>query len=143
MVKIIKTNNFNLYLVIGILAFAIIVGTLVGSSYNREFFADGNEKYKDNKLIYLYMKSCPACQGFNSIWSEIEGRVSKKSDHYKFITVKYDLMEEELGKKYATDLGINYAPAIIFYSGGQFKGVFSNCERNADKILEWAKKLNT
>jgi hypothetical protein len=138
MVKLVKTSYFNFYLVIGILAVAIIVGTLVGSSYNREFFGD------DKKLVYLYMENCSACKGFNSTWTEIETKVRLNKDLYKFSVEKHDLLESETGKKYANDFNITYAPAILFLSSSKLMGTYpADEQRTTDGIIKWACKTNS
>jgi hypothetical protein len=128
-----KTSNMRLYVIIGILAFAIIVGTIIGSSYNnRELFT--NHK----KLIYLYMDNCPHCVSFTKEWVKIETAVTENPSKYDFTLQKHNLTSEE-GKKYATDNKIDYAPAILFVSSSKTTEFNGNSRTSAD-VLTWASK---
>ena len=130
-------SNTKLLLIIGIFAFAIIIGTLVGKSYfNREKFTNNNQ------LIYLYMENCGHCKKFNETWNKINESVKDPSNanKYKFTTHKYDLMNDDKGIKYATENKIDYAPAILFISSNDKVKIFDENSRMPEIILEWAVK---
>ena len=61
-------DNTRLFVILGILAFAIIIGTIVGSSYREKF---SNEK----TLVYIYMDECQHCKNFEPIWDKIVKKV--------------------------------------------------------------------
>ena len=128
------SNNTQLYIILGILAFAIIIGTILGTSYgSRELFANSK------RLVYLYMKNCPHCVAFNDEWNTIENTIKTNPSKYDFTIEKYDL-ESENGKKYASENKIDYAPAILFVSLKTTE--FDGNTRRANDILDWASKQN-
>jgi len=129
-----QSDNTQLFIILGILAFAIIIGTIIGSSYkSRELFTNSK------RLVYLYMKNCPHCVAFNDEWASIEDTVSANPAKYDFTVEKYDLSSDE-GKKYATENKIDYAPAILFISLKTTE--FDGNSRKAADVLEWATKQN-
>lgn len=131
-----KTDNTMLFIVIGIFIFAIIVGTIIGSSYNsKERFINQNSP---NKLVYLYMDGCGHCADFNTTWENIKNKVDGNSGTYNFTVEKYDLGNGK-GSEYAKQFQISYAPAILFIKGSSpnTKNEF-NGSRTVDKVLKWA-----
>lgn len=129
-------DNTTLFIVIGIFAFAIIVGTIIGSSYNN------NERFtvNNNKLVYLYMTTCGHCKEFNDTWETIKSRVDGDKSKYPFSAIKMNLAEE--GSEYANKYDIQYAPAILFIKDGSSAKNEYNGSRTADKVLEWASSQN-
>jgi len=74
-----KSSSFDIstrfLVIIGILAFAIIVGTIVGSTYTSN---EGFTGTMDNKtLVYLYMENCRFCKDFNNTWGQIENEAKQ------------------------------------------------------------------
>jgi len=129
-------DNTTLFIVIGIFAFAIIVGTIIGSSYNY------NERFtvNKNKLVYLYMEGCGHCKEFNSVWDNIKNKVDNDKTKYPFSADKLDLAKE--GSEYANKYNIEYAPAILFIKEGSTNKNEYNGSRTVEKVLEWAIKQN-
>lgn len=129
-------DNTTLFILIGILAFAIIVGTVIGSSYNY------NEKFtvNNNKLVYLYMTTCGHCKEFNTTWEDISNKVNNDKTKYPFSAIKMDLAKE--GSEYATKYDIQYAPAILFIKEGSTVKNEYNGSRTVDKVLDWALSQN-
>ena len=132
-----KGGNTKILIILGIFAFAIIIGTLVGKTYlNKENFKNTNQ------LIYLYMEKCGHCKNFNTVWEKINTLINNPSNanKYKFTTNKYDLMNDEQGIKYAKDNNIDYAPAILFISSDNRVTIFDENSRMPEIILDWALK---
>lgn len=126
----VKSDNTQLFIILGIFAIAIIIGTIIGSSYrSRELFTNSK------RLVYLYMKKCPHCTTFDKEWTIIENTINANSSKYDFTVEKYDLSSDE-GKKYATENKIDYAPAILFISLKTSE--FDGNSRKAEDILKWA-----
>lgn len=129
-----KTDNTTLFIVIGIFITAIIVGTIIGSSYNsKERFTDSQ-----NKLVYLYMDGCGHCAEFNTTWENIKNKVAGNPKTYNFTVEKYDLGNGK-GSDYAKQFQISYAPAILFIKGSNptTKNEY-NGSRTVDDVLKWA-----
>lgn len=128
-------GNMRLYVVLGILAFAIIVGTIIGSSYkSNEKFSNATPAYS---LVFLYMDSCGHCQDFKDEWDIIDKKV-KNNNTYNFIASKLDLNNE--GQELAEANNITYAPAILLKKNINSTIVEYKGERKADKIIEFAVK---
>jgi hypothetical protein len=130
-----KSSSFDIstrfLVIIGILAFAIIVGTIVGSTYTSN---EGFTGTMDNKtLVYLYMENCRFCKEFNNTWGQIENEAKQTK---KFKTVKYDLNKTEEGKKIATENNISYAPALLLQMNDKTI-VYNENTRNKDEIISW------
>jgi Thioredoxin len=130
-----KSSSFDIstrfLVIIGILAFAIIVGTIVGSTYTSN---EGFTGTMDNKtLVYLYMENCRFCKDFNNTWGQIENEAKQTK---KFKTVKYDLNKTEEGKKIATENNISYAPALLLQMNDKTI-VYNENTRNKDEIISW------
>lgn len=131
-----KSSSFDIstrfLVIIGILAFAIIVGTIVGSTYtSNEGFTGTMDNNKT--LVYLYMEKCRFCKEFNNTWGQIENEAKQTN---KFKTVKYDLNETEEGKKIATENNISYAPALLLQMNNKTL-VYNENTRNKDEIISW------
>ena len=130
-------NSGQFYVILGLLLFIIIVGSVVISIFasRREFFTNPSNA-PSGTLIYLYMKECKYCKDFNNIWAEIETAVNSDKT-YKFKVEKYDLNEGK-GSEYASKNKINYAPAILFETSGGIKVYDDNKDRTKVEILKWA-----
>jgi len=134
-------SNTKLLIIIGIFAFAIIVGTLIGSSYiNRENFENENEK---SKLVYLYMEGCRHCKDFDANWKIITDAIKENND-YNFTVQKFDLNKTEYGQLYGEANRIDYAPAILFIPANSKddKAEIYNGARTTKGILEWATSMD-
>ena len=133
-----SNDNTNLYILLGILLIAVIVGTILGKSYydkTRENFATVK------KLIYLYMPNCNFCKDFDKIWDTIVKEVNDNKLTYDFTTAKYDMTTDPIGIQLATDNNIKYAPSILFVTTRAVE--YNETERTKDKILQWAKTQNS
>ena len=141
MVRNNKSSSFKFstrfFVVMGILIFAIIVGTIVRSSYKSNEGFTGTETQiipQPNKtLIYLYMETCGFCNEFNKIWNEIADD-AKATNTFK--TAKYDLNKTEEGKKLAIENKIDYAPALVLQEGDKTY-VYDKNTRDKGLILSW------
>lgn len=134
-------NSGQFYVILGLLLFIIIVGSILISAYvsRRELFTNAEEP--KGKLIYLYMTTCGHCKEFSKIWDEIVNEVNTKKT-YKFTTEKYELDKDNKGKEYAEKNNINYAPAILFENSKGVVKIFGDGdERSKDKILKWASSM--
>jgi len=137
--KMKKSDNTTLFIVIGIFVFAIIIGTIIGSSYNsRERFTDSSPTNSNNKLVYLYMDGCGHCADFNTTWENIKNKVEGNPGTYNFTVEKYNLGNGK-GSEYAKQFQISYAPAILFIkaSSSSTKNEY-NGSRTVDEVLKWA-----
>lgn len=54
-------SNTRLFIVLGILAVAIIFGSILGSKYMEKFTV------RDKTLVYFYMKTCTYCKDRKSV----------------------------------------------------------------------------
>lgn len=132
-----KTDNTTLFIVIGIFVTAIIIGTIIGSSYNsKERFTDPPPPA--NKLVYLYMDGCGHCEDFNTTWENIKNKVDGNPGTYNFTVEKYNLSDGK-GSEYAKQFQISYAPAILLIKGSSpsTKNEY-NGSRTVDEVLKWA-----
>jgi len=120
-----SSDNTRLFIIIGILAFAIIVGTIVRSSYRERFTNPSKE------LIYFYMESCGYCKDFTPIWDQMD---NNNKDTFTFN--KYDLNKDE-GKKLGDKYNITAAPTIMILPDEKIY----DGERNERDIIAWAKSL--
>lgn len=126
-----KDNSTPILIILGILLFIIIVGTIIyGSNKNREKFTD-----IPNKLVYLYMKKCGYCKDFNIVWDDITNEIKKKPETYKIVMEKYDLNDNDKGSQISKDNKIDYAPALILITPS--KKYLYEGERKKDKIISW------
>jgi len=131
-------SSGQFYVILGLLLFIIIIGSILVSAYvsRRELFTNESK----GKLIYLYMTNCGHCKEFSKVWDEITAEISSNKE-YKFTAEKYEL-DDAKGKEYATKNKINYAPAILFENSKGVVNIYDgNDERTKDKILTWAKSL--
>ena len=72
-------NNTRLYIVLGIIALAIIIGTVVGSSYRERFTNPSKE------IVYLYMETCGHCKNFTPIWEQMAENNKDKFTFNKYL----------------------------------------------------------
>jgi hypothetical protein len=132
-----RNDNTTLFIVIAIFAFAIIMGTIIGSSYNK------TEKFgNNNKLVYLYMDGCGHCNDFNTVWSNIKSKIDSNKVKYSFSAEKYNLNDNSSGSNYSKTYDIQYAPAILFIKDGVVAKNEYNGSRTVDGVLQWAEKQN-
>lgn len=115
-------DNTRLFVILGILAFAIIIGTIVGSSYKEKFT---NQK----TLVYIYMDNCPHCQNFEPIWNKIVNKVKEDKTYSNLTTKKLNINNDEIKD-------VNSAPTIMILPS---KKTYEET-RDVDKILNWAIK---
>jgi len=126
-----KQDNTFILVVLGVLLFGIIVGTISYSSFkNSERFTN-----QTNKLVYLYMNSCGFCKEFNTIWEEISKEIKKEPVKYKINMEKYDLNDGGIGTKLSNENKIDYAPAIILITPN--KNYLYEGERTKEAIFKW------
>lgn len=137
-------SNTRLFIILGIIAFAIIIGTLIGTSF-REKFTDNSGPNKIG-LIFLSHPSCGHCVGFQPVWN-------KMMSNYNDITFfKYDINDKisensniTYGDKYSDILGqkIDGVPTIIlvYYENNENKYMLypSTNERSEKDIISWVR----
>lgn len=137
-----NNSNMRLYIILGILTFAIIVGVLVGSQY-REKFTDNNSI----NLLYFYNENCGHCANFDKTWQLLSNN-PKYKDVISFS--KYDVAEidKNTEKTYGELYNIPYYPYIMLIKTVNKKDTFvfdSNIERSQKNIIKWVNdktKLN-
>ena len=117
-------SNTRLFVVLGILAIAIIFGSILGSKYMEKFTVT------DKTLVYFYMKSCHFCNDFEPEWTKIEKLVNNDNRYTGLKLKKIDLQSTE-GKEYKE---ISGAPTLMVLPS---KKIYSGT-REANQILEWA-----
>lgn len=132
------SDNTRLYIILGIIAFAIIVGVLIGSSYREKFT-------NDIMLTYIYWDGCGHCVNFDPIWKEM----SNNSDYRSTITFnKYEQNDEDpitkvkytkIFSPYADGSPISSFPTIILTYQG-FKNEYKG-DRNKRDIITWVNTL--
>jgi len=129
-----NNDNTKFYVLLGILAFAIIIGTLIGSSYrSTEGFTNAN-KYS---LIFLSMERCGHCEKFKPTWNKLMEKVNSNKTYNFDAKQTFDLNSEE-GSKIAKANNITYAPAILLIENGSEKAIEYNGEREVDSIIQFA-----
>jgi hypothetical protein len=128
-----KNNNTTLFLIIFILVIAIFINIIISNIYNEGFAVP-------DELIYLFDNDriCPNCIGFRDTWTSIENEVKTKPFFYKFITNKYNITDDSIGRTLSRDNRINTAPAIIFKSGDSYT-IYKGKSADMNSILEWAR----
>ena len=128
-------DNTQLYILLGILAFAIIIGTIVGSSYkSTERFSNAEPKYS---LIFLSMSGCGHCEDFKPVWKELMQKV-KSDNTYNFTAEPTIDLNGEEGSAIAKTKNITYAPAILLKENSSNKTIEYKGEREIDSIIEFA-----
>lgn len=117
-------SNTRLFIVLGILAVAIIFGSILGSKYMEKFTV------RDKTLVYFYMKTCTYCNQFEPEWTKIENLVKSENKYSGLKLKKIDLQSTE-GKEYKDVSG---APTLmVLPSKEMYEG-----NREAKLILDWA-----
>lgn len=117
-------SNTRLFIVLGILAVAIIFGSILGSKYMEKFTV------RDKTLVYFYMKTCTYCNHFEPEWTKIENLVKSENKYSGLKLKKIDLQSTE-GKEYKDVSG---APTLmVLPSKEMYEG-----NREANLILDWA-----
>lgn len=116
-------GNTRLYIVLGILAIAIILGSILGSKYMEKFTSQ-------KTLIYFYMTNCPHCINFESEWTRIQDIIKTESKYSGLNVKKLNIQTDDEAKEYKD---VNGAPTIMLLPS---KKIY-NGEREAYKILDW------
>jgi hypothetical protein len=128
-------DNSMFYLLLGIFIIAIIIGSVMVTSFNnREKFAN------NNKLVYLYMDGCHHCENFSIVWENIKSKIQSNPDKYTFSAEKYDLNDGSTGTNYSKTYDVHYAPAILFIKDNNKDKNENNGSRTVDEVLNWAVK---
>jgi hypothetical protein len=128
-------DNSMFYLLLGIFIIAIIIGSVMVTSFNnREKFAN------NNKLVYLYMEGCHHCENFSIVWENIKSKIQSNPDKYTFSAEKYDLNDGSTGTNYSKTYDVHYAPAILFIKDNNKDKNEYNGSRTVDEVLNWAVK---
>jgi thiol-disulfide isomerase/thioredoxin len=128
-------GNTQLYILLGILAFAIIIGTIVGSSYkSTERFSNADPKYS---LIFLSMSGCHHCEDFKPVWDELMQEV-KSNKTYNFTAEETIDLNSDKGSTIAKTKNITYAPAILLKENASNKTIEYDGKREINSILEFA-----
>jgi hypothetical protein len=128
-------DNSMFYLLLGIFIIAIIIGSVMVTSFNnREKFAN------NNKLVYLYMDGCHHCENFSIVWENIKSKIQSNPDKYTFSAEKYDLNDGSTGTNYSKTYDVHYAPAILFIKDNNKDKNEYNGSRTVDEVLNWAVK---
>jgi len=125
------TDNTRLFIILGVLAFAIIVGVLIGSSYRENFTGESTNQIG---LLYFYMETCPHCNDFNSIWKDLS---SKYSDIINFYKIDLDGIDKETNKKNAEKYGVTSAPTIRLKIGAGDYITYDQNQRTKEDIIRW------
>jgi len=132
-----SSSNTRLYIILGILAFAIIIGTIASSS-TIEMFATKKQ------IVYLYSDKCQHCASFEPVWKNM----SKKKVNtglFNFTKLHIDNGSgAELAKKY----GITSVPTIMRLpipmgtkKADIIKKYVYSGDRTEEKIITWAKSV--
>lgn len=144
--SIIKSSGSNtrLFIILGIIAFAIIIGTLIGSSFREKFTDDSGPNRVG--LIFLSHPSCGHCIGFQSTWKDM------MSNNKNINFFKYDINDKisdnsntTYGDKYSAILGqkIDGVPTIILVynenNENKYRLYPSTNERSEKEIISWVR----
>jgi len=131
-----SSDNTRLYIILSILAFAIIVGVLVGSSY-KEKFTNNNSSVS---LVYFYHRNCKHCVDFQNTWSSMAA--NRAYNNISFVKYDVEAIEPISGQKYGDKYGIQYYPTIMLIKTEQTKEIFdSNTERTPTNIIRWVNEI--
>ena len=119
-------SNTRLFIVLGILAIAIIFGSILGSKYMEKFTV------ADKTLVYFYMQNCHFCNDFEPEWTKIEKIANSKTEsRYTGLKLKKIDLQSTEGKEYKDVSG---APTLmVLPSKEMYEG-----NREANLILDWA-----
>ena len=119
-------SNTRLFIVLGILAIAIIFGSILGSKYMEKFTV------ADKTLVYFYMQNCHFCNDFEPEWTKIEKIANSKTEsRYTGLKLKKIDLQSTEGREYKEITG---APTLMILPS---KKIYS-ATREANSILEWA-----
>ncbi len=124
-------DNTRLFIILGVLTFAIIVGVLVGSSYREKFTGESTNQIG---LLYFYMESCPHCNDFNNIWKDLS---NKYSDIIKFYKIDLNGIDRETNKSNAEKYGVTSAPTIKLKIGTGDYITYDKNQRTKEDIIKW------
>jgi len=117
-------SNTRLFIVLGILAIIIIVGSILGSKYMEKF--TNTEK----TLVYFYMKTCNYCNDFEKEWTKIENLVKSENKYKGLIKLKKIDLQSTEGQEYKDVSG---APTLMLLPS---RKIYEN-KREANLILDW------
>lgn len=126
-------NNNRLYLVLGIIGIAIIIGTLIGSNYIERFTSSTTEI----RLIFFSHPECSHCITFNDTWKEMQKK-------YKDISyVKYNINDKVENEKitYGEKYNIDGVPTIKLSFNNKLINYPTNKNRNETDIINWVREL--
>ena len=110
----------------------MIVGAIFMSQSN---FYERFTNPPDATLEYYFMKKCPHCVEFNSVWNELSAKI--KEENMNIALKKYDLQEKSNKEKIIKN-NVTGAPTIIIDVKGkttEFTG-----PRNVDDIVDFIKQ---
>lgn len=130
--EIFSSSNTRLFIILGIIAFAIIIGTIMGATYRERFT-------QRIRLAFLSMKGCPHCITFNETWDKM--KVNPNYNDIKF--EKYDLNDPvdptaTTPQTYAEKYNVQAAPTILLLS--PVVKEFAEDSRDEDTIIRWVRR---
>ena len=125
------TDNTRLFIILGVLAFAIIVGVLIGSSYRENFTSESTNQLG---LLYFYMETCPHCNDFNNIWKDL---ADKYSDIITFYKIDLDAVDTDTKTRNAEKYGVTSAPTIRLKIGAGDYITYDENKRTKEDIIRW------
>lgn len=137
-----NNSNMRLYIILGILAFAIIVGVLVGSQYKEKFTNDlipmtTTPTSSSIALYYFYSETCGYCSDFDKTWKNLANN-NKYYNALSFMKFDVDDNEKTTGKKYGDLYNVPYYPYIMLVKTEIDKYVFDpKTERTEKNIIKW------
>jgi|SaaInlV_125m_DNA_1040241.scaffolds.fasta_scaffold04855_8 glutaredoxin len=118
------------------LAFMLLIIVMVGVFFvSQSSFMERFTNPPDATLEYYFMKKCPHCVDFNSVWDKLGAKL--KSEDYNIEMKKYDLQEKANGEKISQN-NVSGAPTIIMVSKG--KSVEFNGARSLDALVKFVSK---
>ena len=133
-----SSSNTRLYIILGILAFAIIVGTIAASS-NIEMFATKKE------IVYLFSDTCQHCASFEPVWQKMSKNKGYRAV-FNFKKLNINTKGSGGGADLANKYGIASVPTIMKLpipmgttKANVKKRYVYGGERTEQKIINWAK----
>ena len=118
------------------LAFMLLIIVMFGVFFvSQSSFMERFTNPPDATLEYYFMKKCPHCVDFNSVWDKLGAKL--KSEDYNVEMKKYDLQEKANGEKISQN-NVSGAPTIIMVSKG--KSVEFNGARSLDALVKFVSK---
>lgn len=125
-----KGNNTRLFIVLGIVVFAIIIGLFIGNSFNEKF----TNNNPNNKIIYFFsMNGCHYCEKFQSTWDDL---VNYYKGNNSVTLIKKDINDKDNdGVKFGDKFDIKGAPTIMKVVNNN-PTVYDD-ERDFNKLKSW------